>query len=167
MTKKVLPLFVLVTLAACLLSYKFGSAPVALAKARPNAQDIRAEAVCPLTLPAPPAEWVVHDFEVNPNIASVTKAGVTGVQHVADCISANGLVSGSGAADWSQLELLDGATVIMEWEFALPNKDNGMGQVSVCGLSVVGGVGNSMTLKFVNTANFAGESVNLVGHDAT
>jgi hypothetical protein len=24
-----------------------------------------------------------------------------------------------------------------------------------------------MTLKFVNTANFAGESVNLVGHDAT
>jgi hypothetical protein len=55
----------------------------------------------------------------------------------------------------------------MEWEFALPNKDNGIGQVSVCGLSVVGGVGNSMTLKFVNTANFAGESVNLVGHDAT
>jgi hypothetical protein len=136
MTKKVLPLFVLVTLAACLLSYKFGSAPVALAKARPNAQDISAEAVGPLTLPAPPAEWVVHDFEVNPNIASVTKAGVTGVQH-------------------------------MEWEFALPNKDNGIGQVSVCGLSVVGGVGNSMTLKFVNTTNFAGESVNLVGHDAT
>jgi hypothetical protein len=78
----------------------------------------------------------VHDFEVNPNIASVTKACVTGVQR-------------------------------MEWEFALPNKDNGIGQVSVCGLSVVGGVGNSMTLKFVNTANFAGESVNLVGHDAT
>jgi len=49
MTKKILPLFALITVAACLLSYKFGSAPVALAKARPAAQD-SSDSTSPLTL---------------------------------------------------------------------------------------------------------------------
>jgi hypothetical protein len=107
------------------------------------------------------------DLEVNPTIASVTKAGVAGVQHVADCISATGFVTGRTTGTWSHLELLDGSTVIMKRGHAEPNVVNGMGEVTICGLSAVGSVGNSMTLKFDTSVLGGEESVNLVGHDAT
>src|SRR5260370_7352034 len=58
MTKKVLSLFTLITLAACLFSYKVGSAPVALAKARPSPQET-ADSATALTLPAAPATWAL------------------------------------------------------------------------------------------------------------
>jgi len=64
-------------------------------------------------------------------------------------------------------ELLDGSTVIMKWGHAEPNVVNGMGEVTICGLSAVGSVGNSMTLKFDTSVLGGEESVNLVGHDAT
>ncbi len=166
MSKKVVFLFTLLTLIACFLSYKLGSAPVALAKARPTGQRAEAETANPQTLPAPPAEWVLTDLAVNPTLATVTKAGASGVQHVADCISATGFETGS-AGSWSHLELFDGDALIMEWGLAEPLIANGMGQISICGLNVVGTVGNSMTLEFDSSPAGGEESVNLVGHDAT
>ena len=55
----------------------------------------------------------------------------------------------------------------MKWGHAEPNVVNGMGEVTICGLSAVGSVGNSMTLKFDTSVLGGEESVNLIGHDAT
>jgi hypothetical protein len=71
MSKRVLPALVLITLAACLLSYKFGSAPTAHAQT---------------TAPAEWSAWVTSHSTVN---AFATRPAVVGMQHVADCIIAD------------------------------------------------------------------------------
>ena len=87
MQRKAVLLFALLTLAASLLSYKLGSAPVALARARPSQQQT-AETGFP-SLPTPPAEWSISSAPGPGGAASVTRAyGGTVVQHVADCIIA-------------------------------------------------------------------------------
>jgi len=55
----------------------------------------------------------------------------------------------------------------MEWDFAEPAYNYGIEQISICGLKVVGSVGNSMTLQFGGSPVAGAESLNLVGHDAT
>jgi len=168
MPRKTVLLFTLLTLVACLLSYQLGSAPSVLAKSHVTAQD--AAANVPPPLPAPPAEWVVFDY-ASGTAATTTKAGAAGVQHVADCISFSGVVTGnSPSALTATVELLDGSTIIMRWDPGLPTRAAGNAQVNMCGLNVVGTVGNSMTLEF--TSGTSGnsltlENVNLVGHDAT
>jgi hypothetical protein len=166
MPKKAALLFTLLTLIACFLSYSLGAAPTALA--RTNAGPQEAGVLAPL--PAPPAEWVVN---ASGNIsAAATKPGVAGVQHVADCIQVTSIVGGTSPQPYGNLiELLDGTTVIMSWlQTSLPNTQ-AASQTSLCGLSVVGSVGNAMTLKYQGgentTQSVTVEYVNLVGHDAT
>lgn len=163
MPKKAVLLFTLLALVACLLSYKLGSVPVALAKARPAQQD-EAERVPP-PLPAPPAEWVVTNTTNGPTAAMAIRAGVAGVQHVADCVSFSAIDPGSLAEERAQL--LDGTTLLAQWVIAAPPTTSAQGSVSLCGISVVGSVGNSMTLSFTGSASTVVESVNLFGHDAT
>lgn len=170
MTKKVLPLFVLITLAACLFSYKLGSTPVALAKARPAGQDMRAETASPLTLPAPPAEWSVTGQEKGLTIGmSVYEPAVAGVQHVADCVIATVTnTSGASIAGPTTVWLYDGATVLMSWYLPQPSYTSGQGQLSLCGLNLQGTADNFMLIKIDNnltSSNWA--SLTLIGHDAS
>ena len=154
MVKKILPLFVLVTLAACLLSYKLGSAPTA------HAQIAQ-------TLPPPPNEWAVSDREIG-TAAVATRAGASGVQHVADCISIvvmNTSPPGNQAA--YEVALLDGSVTLMQWWLAAPADTTGQGEVHLCGLNLQGSAGNPMTLEFQISKAGGIQSVNLVGHDAT
>lgn len=73
MTQRALPLFVLITLGACWLSYKFGSAPAVHA----------AGAI---------GEWSVFFNSHSSAPAGATQPGVAGVQYVADCITAGALI---------------------------------------------------------------------------
>jgi len=159
MPKKAILLFTFLALAACFLSYKLGSVPVAMAKARPALQD---DERVPPPLPAPPAEWVVFKTAVGNVLATAVKPGVAGVQHVVDCVTFTGYVSSGSQTTF--VDLIDGSTGIMQWSFLLTTQSS---QVSLCGLNVVGSVGNSMTLEFTNANVNSEESVNLIGHDAT
>lgn len=155
MTKKVLPVFVLITLAACLLSYKFGSVPVARAGEQ--------------TLPAAPATWTLTAYEASANKAATASrpAGGAGVQHVATCISFSFQVSPGTQYGGSYLYLRDGAsgTGNVLWQL-LPGELPGANITqSVCDLNIVGSPNTPMTLEFANGAN-AGEALNLVGYDA-
>ncbi len=164
MLKKILPLFVLITLAACLFSYKLGSAPVALAKAGPTTGEVN-ELATP-ALSAPPAEWVIQAVTSPGTIASVTRAaGGAGVQHVVDCISATLWASSSvGAA--VPLQLIDGnGTQWLRWSLPAASSNGPPSQISICGLNVVGGTNESMILEF--QTNIGYQSVELIGHDAT
>jgi len=80
MLKKVSFLFAILMLAACFLSYKLGSSPAVLAKSRPAQEQTFG---APPPLPAPPAESVLSNY-TGTGIASVTKTGAAGVQHVVD-----------------------------------------------------------------------------------
>lgn len=157
MSKKTVFAFSVLALTACFLSYKVGSAPVAFAKPRAPQE---AQAVS-ATLPAPPAEWVVSGISQTTGTgASATRAGVSGVQHVADCVSFTSFTTETGVAGLAQL--LDGNTVLMEW--LLPSQ----AVMNLCGINAVGSAGNSMILRFNGSPNpNSGQSVNLVGHDAT
>ena len=148
MTKKILPLFVLITLAACLLSYKIGSAPVALAKARPNPQDA-SESAAPMTLPTAPGTWTVTGAGGSGQRVSISRpAGGTGVKHVATCIIGDYIVAPSASAAAGQvISLRDGlsgtGTLLASWGFyVLPGTSF---NVSFCDLNVVGSPNTPMT----------------------
>ena len=165
MTKKILPVFVLITLAACLLSYKLGSALIVLAKASTTMQEATEQATP--ALPAPPAEWVVHGEGLNTVAAATRPAGGAGVQHVVDCIDATltsyPSTTGGGIIN---LELLDGSgTIWLQWVLPVASSSGPPTQVSMCGLNIVGNANQSMTLTF--QTNTGAQSVELIGHDAT
>jgi hypothetical protein len=108
MQKKVVLLFSFLVVAASILSYKLGSTPVALAKGRSTAQE-DSDRVAP-PLPAPPAEWVVYNIgSLSP--AKATRGAVSGVQHVADCISVTTSNQATATGGGSVL-LLDGSNII-------------------------------------------------------
>jgi hypothetical protein len=163
MTKKATLVFTILALAACFLSYKVGSVPVALAKGRSAQQDPAGQVAPPL--PAPPAEWVLHAVN-GTNPASVTKpAGGAGVQHVVDCISAT-VTTTSSTGNLVDVELLDGSGVQWaQWALPVVPDVNGMGAINLCGLNIVGNTNESMTLTF--QANGGSQSVVLIGHEAT
>jgi hypothetical protein len=167
MSKKVILLFTFLTLAACLLSYKFGSTPVALAKG----QAIQPEtAASTPPLPAPPAEWSLFNVQHSSTTeAIVIKPGVSGVQHVADCIVVTATTTpGTSPNGPMEVALIDGTTTLMFWYLPEPPYSTGQGQVTLCGLNLQGTAGNSMTLA---SSGFQAAdpwiTVNLVGHDAT
>ncbi len=165
MQKRAVLTFTLLALTACFLSYKLGSTPSVLARSHAMPQDEAANV--PPPLPAPPAEWVLSDFEYT-KVASVTRAGVAGVQHVVDCVSVTEDDTGTaGTAYDGRAELLDGSTVVMTWDVPATYYATGAGQVSLCGISVVGTAGNGMTLEFIGRGTGVEQSVNLIGHDAT
>src|SRR5215467_13076297 len=127
MTKRVLPAFVLITLAACLLSYKFTSAPMAHAQT------------------TEPPEWSVWATSHGPVNASATKSGVVGMQHVADCILANASnAPGAAPAGPIGVKLYDGtatsagSTVLLAISLPQPSFTAGGGQVHICGLNLAG-----------------------------
>jgi len=165
MPKKAVPVLALLILAACFVSYKLGSAPVAFAKPRSAPQD----AVTP-SLPPPPAEWSLYNLQVSKSFgATVNKPGVAGVQHVADCIMASGVTAtGSTISGPINVTLFDGNTAILALYLPQPYASNGQGQLSLCGLSLQGTAGNNMNLSI---GGYLGAtpwtSVTLVGHDAT
>lgn len=159
MPKKVALLFTLLTLIACILSYKLGSPPVALAKARPALQDAATPA-----LPAPPAYWVAHSITAT-GAAQAVKPAQAGVQHVVTCISATVTNPTSGGSP-IVLQLFDPIQgVVMEWYVPIVPGTSGLGQVSLCGLYVVGSVGQAIYLQFQSSGG--DQTVNMIGYDAT
>lgn len=167
MTKKVLPLFVLITLAACLLSYKVGSAPVALAKGRAAAQET-SDSATPLTLPAAPATWTLWNAGGNTTapITVTQPAGGAGVQHVATCVIAT-FVNSAASAGGDTVTLWDGnysiGKVLLAWDLrALIGTSD---SVNLCGLNVVGSANTPMTLSILDYAQVGG-TVGLIGYDA-
>lgn len=164
MPRKVVFLFALLTLTACLLSYKFGSAPLALAKGRASAQET-SESAASLTLPTAPATWSLTSGLKGSGGALITKpAGGSGVKHVATCVVAT--LSNNGGSFTPTLTLWDGntsGTLLLEW--ALFPYTTGQTSVNVCDLNVVGSANTPMTLDIGAGANqFV--SANLVGYDA-
>ncbi len=159
MTKRVLPVFVLITLAACLLSYKFGSAPTARAQT---------------TLPAAPAEWSVFRSAYSSAPQYATVAGSLGVQHVADCIIAGAIPTpGSVPKGPINVKLYDGSATTSPSAYLLlidlpqGNLATGGGQVQLCGLNLQGTAGRPMQLEIGGElSTYPWLSVNLVGHDA-
>jgi len=153
MTKRVLPAFVLITLIACLLSYKFGSAPT-----------VRAQTTVP-------PEWSVWTTSHSTTNAYATKPGVSGVQHVADCIIADATNSaGAAPAGPIGVKLYDGSapsgTVLLAIDLAQPPVTVGGGQLHLCGLNLQGTVGRTMQVQiggFVGSSPYL--SADLVGHD--
>lgn len=154
MTKRLLPLFVLITLAACLLSYKFGSAPAVRAASAPG-------------------EWSVFFNSHSSAPAAATRPAVAGEQHVADCIVAGALnTPGSTASGPISVKLYDGSsttspsTVLLDVELPQPDYTVGGGNVQLCGLNLQGTAGRPMELQvggFLTSFPFL--SANLVGHE--
>lgn len=166
MTKKVVPLFALITLAACLFSYKLGSAPTALAKA-PAPQEMSDQAA-PQTLPTAPATWTLTAQGGGTKVATLTRpAGGSGVKHVATCIAFSENSVGTTYADFG-VALRDGpsqtGTVI--WQYAVTAEPGVSIDHSICDLNIVGSANTAMTLEMSGDTQFVGESVNLVGYDA-
>src|SRR5438445_7877281 len=88
MPKKAVLLFTFLALVACFLSYKLGSAPVALAKGRPAQQDEAGRV--PPPLPTAPATWTITSTGSLGHVVSISRpAGGSGVKHVATCITAS------------------------------------------------------------------------------
>jgi len=167
MQKRAALTFTLLALTACFLSYKFGSAPVALAKSHPSQQEIGA---APPPLPAPPNEWSLTNLQVSKTFgANVNKAGVAGVQHVADCIMASAVTApGSSILGPVTVGLFDGNNALLELYLPQPYASSGQGQLSLCGLNLQGTAGNAMSLSiggYLTATPWT--SVTLVGHDAS
>ena len=155
MNKKVLPVFLLITLAACLLVYKFASAPSAHAQT------------------TPPPEWSVWATSHSTVNALASKPGIAGVQHVADCILANASnAPGATPAGPIGVKLYDGSatspssTILLAVSIAQPSFGANGGQVHICGLNLPGTAGRPMQLQvggFVGTSPYL--SADIVGHD--
>jgi hypothetical protein len=155
MNKRLLPAFVLIILTVSLLSYKFGSAPMAHAQT------------------TPPPEWSVWATSHSSANAYATKPGVAGVTHVADCIIADATnAPGAAPAGPIGVKLYDGSvttspsTVLLVIDLPQPSYAANGGQVHLCGLNLQGTAGRPMQLQiggFVGTSPYL--SVNLVGHD--
>lgn len=154
MTKRFVPLFVLITLAACWLSYKFGSAPSVHAAGANG-------------------EWSIFFNSHSSAPAGVTQPAVAGVAHVADCIIAGALnTPGSAPSGPISVKLYDGSastspsTVLLDMEVGQPDYTVGGGHIQVCGLNLAGTAGRPMELQIGGAlSSFPYLSVNLVGHD--
>jgi hypothetical protein len=147
--------FVLIIVAACLVSYKFGEVPTARAQA------------------ATPVEWSVWTTSHSTVNAYATKAAVAGVTHVADCIIADATnAPGAAPAGPIGVKLYDGSattspsTVLLVVDLPQPSYAANEGQLHLCGLNLQGTAGRPMQLQiggYVGTSPYL--SVDLVGHD--
>lgn len=151
MPKKVILSFTLLVLTACLVSYKLGSAPVAYAQ----------------TLPPSPGTWALTN--ANGGVSgwvSVTEPAISGVQHVATCITGSMFNSGTTYTN-ANVYLLNGnaggSAVILHWELLAPA--NAYSSVNLCNLNVVGTVDTPMTLEISDGTGIYVD-INLVGYDA-
>jgi hypothetical protein len=155
MNNRIVAAFLLLTVAACLLSYKFGSAPTAHAQV------------------ATPPEWSVWTASHSTVNAFATKAAVAGITHVADCIIADASnTPGSAPAGPIGVKLYDGSattsptTVLLVVNLPQPSYASNAGQLHLCGLNLPGTAGRPMQLQiggYVGTSPYL--TANLVGHD--
>jgi hypothetical protein len=167
MPKKAVLLFTFLALVACFLSYKLGSAPVALAKARPAQQ----EEAAPPPLPTAPTTWTLNSAPgihgVSPTVTRA--AGGSGVKHVATCISVRDYNTGS-TANTEQVFLRDGPSgtgaVLAEWLIGITSTVNDERSVDLCDLNIVGSANTAMTLEFGTMNNLHYANVLLIGYDA-
>ncbi len=103
--------------------------------------------------------------------ASVTRAAVVGVRHVCTSITASTDAGAAAGGTGGMLVVLrDGLTGVgaVLWNCLLQAPANDSKSIALSGLSIIGTLGNAMTLEFV-AAPGAGvsQTVTLVTHDAT
>lgn len=161
MPKKAVLFFAIFTLAACIVTYRLGSAPVAQAKPRPVPE-------VSSTLPAAPATWSLTGSSTYKSGAVITQpAGGTGVQHVVTCLAFS-MSNDSAGKVFSTAILRNGASqtspALWQYNFAI---EAGASVVhSVCDLSIVGSADTALTFETSAYGPAVGSYVNLVGYDA-
>ena len=145
----------LITLAACLFSYKFGSVLVAHAQ----------------SLPPSPETWSVTAYGGAGQTVSISQpAGGTGVQHVVTCIMATYYNTTVGTKTAAELVFLRNGPsgtgpILLQWPFEVAV--GATGSVNLCGLNLVGSPNTAMTLEFPgNQSTSAGEVLSMIGYDA-
>jgi hypothetical protein len=111
-----------------------------------------------------PSMWTAVSEPVAATQATVTKAaGASGVKHVCYGIIAT-VACGATAQTPLNVELLDGASVVLAASIAAPV--NGVGVVQLSGLHIPGTAATSMTLR-ISAAGVAASvsAVTLIGYD--
>lgn len=116
-----------------------------------------------------PGDWSINNTPNSATQATITRAaGGAGVRHVCTSISATLACGSTAQASVVVLNLRDGATgagtILWSKQVILPA--NGLWEVSLGGLNIVGSAATAMTLEF-GAAGATGtfESVSLTGHD--
>lgn len=116
-----------------------------------------------------PGDWAVNSTPAAATQATASRAaGAAGVRHVCTSISATLATGATAQAAAALVNLRDGATgagtILWSKQVILPT--NGVWEVDLGGLNILGSAATAMTLEF-SAAGVAGsfESVSLTGHD--
>lgn len=111
-----------------------------------------------------PAMWtVVHNPAAATQAIATKAAGAAGVKHVCYGIVAT-IAAGATAATPLNVQLLDGATVLLTASIAAPV--NGVGVVALTGINIEGTAATAMTLQFSAAGALTTvENVTLIGYD--
>jgi hypothetical protein len=116
-----------------------------------------------------PGDWSINNTPAAATQATASRAaGAAGVRHVCTSISATLAAGATAQSSAAILNLRDGATgagtILWSKQVILPA--NGLWEVNIGGLNIVGSAATAMTLEFA-AAGAAGtfESVALTGHD--
>lgn len=116
-----------------------------------------------------PGNWSINHVPGAAAQATISKGAVAAVRHVCTSISATLATGATAQAAAGVLVLRDGAsgagTILWSKQVILPV--NGVWEVDISGLNIVGSINTAMTLEFT-AAGVAGsfESVSLTGYDA-
>jgi hypothetical protein len=116
------------------------------------------------------ARWDVFSSPAVSLQATASKAaGTAGVRHVADCVTASAGASTAPAATNLVITLRDGAsgagTVIWTTDITAAATAANHGNVTLCGLNLIGTAATAMTLEFTALLTNEFESVTLTGYD--
>lgn len=116
-----------------------------------------------------PGNWSIFNSGAGGAQATVTRSAVTGVRHVANCISASAGAAAAPAATVLAVNLRDGASgvgpILWTTNITASATATNHGNVDVCGLNIVGTSGAAMTIEFVGGLANEVESVSLSGYD--
>jgi hypothetical protein len=117
------------------------------------------------------ARWSIYNLATVSSQATVSQAAVSGVKHVADCItfaaSAGTAIASATSAD---IVLRDGPSVtgtpVWSVNFGVPaTTGNFAGPLAFCGLNIVGSTNTAMTIEFAAGVTNMWQSVGLTGYD--
>jgi hypothetical protein len=120
------------------------------------------------TLVTAPGHWAIKHTPAVDTQATISKAaGAAGVRHVCTAISATLAVAATAQTSAAVLNLRDGATgagtILWSKQVILPA--NGVWDVDISGLNIVGTAATAMTLEFAAAgASGSFESVSLAGY---
>jgi hypothetical protein len=116
-----------------------------------------------------PGDWSQGQTPAAATQATTTRAAVAGLRHICTSLAATLATGATAQAAAAILVLRDGATGVgaILWTKQIILPINGVWDLNVSGLNIVGTAGNAMTLEFT-AAGVAGSfaSVALTGHDA-